>query len=99
MKQTKIEKIKEALLNGAAVTSLSAFRLAHTMRLSAIIYILRHEQGLPIVSGTPDSAFDEGLISEHARRAMMCDYDSSHFAVYYIKPSDILENKEKWDVA
>ena len=89
MKTSKIEKIKEALLNGAAVTSLSALRIARTTRLSAIIYILRHEQGLPIVSGTPDSAFEEGLISEYSRKAMMCDYDSSHFAVYYIKPSDL----------
>lgn len=89
MKTSKIEKIKEALLNGAAVTSLPALRIARTTRLSAIIYILRHEQGLPIVSGTPDSAFEEGLISECSRKAMMCDYDSSHFAVYYIKPSDL----------
>lgn len=89
MKTSKIEKIKEALLNGAAVTSLSALRIARTTRLSAIIYILRHEQGLPIVSGTPESAFEEGLISEYSRKAMMCDYDSSHFAVYYIKPEDL----------
>lgn len=89
MKTSKIEKIKEALLNGAAVTSLSALRIARTTRLSAIIYILRHEQGLPIVSGTPDSAFEEGLISDYSRKAMMYDYDSSHFAVYYIKPSDL----------
>lgn len=90
MKTSKIEKIKEALLNGAAVTSLSALRIARTTRLSAIIYILRHEQGLPIVSGTPDSAFEEGLISDCVRKNMMCDYDSSHFAVYYIKPQDLL---------
>ena len=89
MKQTKIDQIKNALLNGQAVTSLSALRIARTIRLSAIIYILRHEQGLPIVSGTPDSAYEEGLISECSRRAMMCDYDSSHFAVYYIKPQDL----------
>jgi hypothetical protein len=87
MKQTKIDLIKNALLNGQAVTSLSALRIARTTRLSAIIYILRHEQGLPIVSGTPDSAFEEGFISEYSRRAMMCEYDSSHFAVYYINPS------------
>lgn len=89
MKQTKIDQIKNALLNGQAVTSLSALRIARTTRLSAIIYILRHEQGLPIVSGTPDSAFAEGLITDGARKNMMCDYDSSHFAVYYIKPSDL----------
>lgn len=89
MKQTKIDQIKNALLNGQAVTSLSALRIARTTRLSAIIYILRHEQGLPIVSGTPDSAFAEGLITECVRKNMMCDYDSSHFAVYYIKPQDL----------
>lgn len=89
MKTSKIEKIKEALLNGAAVTSLSALRIARTTRLSAIIYILRHEQGLPIVSGTPDSAFEEGLITDGVRKNMMVEYDSSHFAVYYIKPSDL----------
>jgi hypothetical protein len=89
MKQTKIDQIKNALLNGQAVTSLSALRIARTTRLSAIIYILRHEQGLPIVSGTPDSAFAEGLITEGVRKNMMCDYDSSHFAVYYIKPQDL----------
>lgn len=90
MKETKIERIKQALLNGAAVTSLSALRIARTTRLSAIIHTLRHEQGLPIVSGTPDSAFAEGLITDGARKNMMCDYDSSHFAVYYIKPQDLL---------
>lgn len=89
MKKTKIDQIKNALLNGQAVTSLSALRIARTTRLSAIIYILRHEQGLPIVSGTPDSAFEEGLITDGARKNMMCDYESSHFAVYYIKPSDL----------
>lgn len=89
MKQTKIDLIKNALLNGQAVTSLSALRIARTTRLSAIIYILRHEQGLPIVSGTPDSAYEEGLISDGVRKNMMCDYDSSHFAVYYIKISDL----------
>lgn len=87
MKSTKIEKIKSVLLSGAVVTSMSAFRIGYITRLSAIIYKLR-EQGL-IVTGTPDSAFTEGLISECARRSMMCDYDSSHFAVYYIKPQDL----------
>lgn len=89
MKTTKIQKIKEALLNGKAVTSLDALRIARTTRLSAIIYILRHDEGLPIVSGSPDSAFAEGLISDGARKSMMVEYDSSHFAVYYIKPSDL----------
>lgn len=89
MKTTKIQKIKDALLNGKAVTSLDALRIARTTRLSAIIYILRHDEGLPIVSGSPDSAFAEGLISDWARKSMMVEYDSSHFAVYYIKPSDL----------
>lgn len=89
MKQTKIDLIKNALLNSQAVTSLSALRIARTTRLSAIIYVLRHEEGLPIVSGSPDSAFAEGLITEGARKNMMVEYDSSHFAVYYIKPSDL----------
>ena len=88
MKSTKIEKIKSVLLSGAVVTSMSAFRMGYITRLSAIIYKLR-EQGLPIVTGTPDSAFTEGLITECTRRSMMCDYDSSHFAVYYIKPNDL----------
>lgn len=95
MKTTKIEKIKNALLNGQAVTSLDALRIARTTRLSAIIYILRHEEGLPIVSGSPDSAYEEGLISECARKSMMVEYDSSHFAVYYIKPSDLSTIKSK----
>jgi hypothetical protein len=93
MKQTKIDQIKNVLLNGQAVTSLSALRIARTTRLSAIIYILRHEHGLPIVSGTPDSAFAEGLITDGTRKNMMCEYDSSHFAVYYIKPTDLLTLK------
>lgn len=88
MKQTKIEKIKNVLLNGQVVTSMSAFRMGYITRLSAIIHELR-DKGLPIVSGTPDSAFAEGLISDGARKNMMCDYDSSRFAVYYIKPSDL----------
>jgi hypothetical protein len=88
MKQTKIDRIKNALLNGQAVTSMSAFRMCYATRLSAIIYELR-DKGLPIVSGTPDSAFEEGLITDGVRKNMMCDYDSSHFAVYYIKPQDL----------
>lgn len=94
MKTTKIQKIKDALLNGQAVTSLDALRIARTTRLSAIIYILRHDEGLPIVSGSPDSAFEEGLISDCARKSMMVEYDSSHFAVYYIKPSDLATLKQ-----
>lgn len=89
MKETKTIKIKEALLNGAAVTSLSAYRIARTTRLSSIIYDLRNEHGLPIVTATPDEAYADGVITEHTRKAMMCDYDSSHFAVYYIKPKDL----------
>lgn len=89
MKTTKIEKIKNALLNGQAVTSLDALRIARTTRLSAIIYILRHEDGLPIESGSPDSAYKEGLISDCTRKSMMVEYDSSRFAVYYIKPVDL----------
>ena len=88
MKSTKIEKIKSVLLSGAVVTSMSAFRMGYITRLSAIIYKLR-KQGLPILTGTPDSAFTEGLITEGVRKNMMCDYDSSRFAVYYIKPQDL----------
>lgn len=88
MKSTKTEKIKNVLLSGAVVTSMSAFRMGYITRLSSIIHELRG-QGLPIVTGTPDSAFTEGLISECARKSMMCDYDSSRFAVYYIKPNDL----------
>ena len=99
MKQeTKIQKIKQALLSGAAITSLSAFKIARTTRLSAIIFNLR-ELGIPIVTGSPDSAHSEGLINEATRRAMMLEYDNSHFAVYYIKPSDLLYCKERWDAA
>jgi hypothetical protein len=87
--ETKVNKIKKALLTGVAVTSLSAYRIARTTRLSAIIHTLRHEHGLPIVSGTPDSAFAEGLITECVRKRMMVQYDSSRFAVYYIKRSDL----------
>ena len=38
---------------------------------------------------TPDSAFCDGLISDSVRKQMMIDYDTSHFAVYYIKPCDL----------
>jgi hypothetical protein len=89
MKQTKIDKIKDALLQGQAITSLTALRIARTTRLSAIIYILRHDEGLPIITGSPDSAFEEGLITDGVRKNMMVEYDSSHFAVYYIKPNDL----------
>lgn len=89
MKQTKIDKIKDALLQGQAITSLTALRIARTTRLSAIIYILRHDEGLPIITGSPDSAFEEGLITDGVRKNMMVEYDSSHFAVYYIKPQDL----------
>lgn len=95
MKTTKTDKIRAALLNGQAVTSLDALRIARTTRLSAIIYNLRHEEGLPIVSGTPNSAYEEGLISDCARKSMMVDYDSSHFAVYYIKPNDLQTLKQQ----
>lgn len=89
MKKSKTAFVKEALLNGATVTSMFAFKRWYATRLSDIIFRLRRKYDLPIVTGTPDSAFCDGLISDSVRKQMMLDYDTSHFAVYYIKPCDL----------
>lgn len=91
MKETKTSRIKTALLNGQALTSMEAFgsNFKYVTRLSAIIHRLRHKLGLPIVTATPDMAYADGVITDYERKAMMVSFDSSHFAVYYIKPADL----------
>lgn len=91
MKENKTLKIKEALLKGLAITSLSAYAIARTTRISAIVYNLRYDYGLPIKTGTPDEAYSDGVINYSERCRMMLDYDNSHFAVYYIPPTALQE--------
>lgn len=49
MNSKKTTAVKEALERGERLTSLSAFNLCHTTRLSAIIFNLR-KQGMNIVT-------------------------------------------------
>lgn len=88
MKKSKTASVKEALLNGLAVISMLAFYKWYATRLSDIVFRLR-KKNFPIVTGTPNSAYQDGIISDCTRKMMIASHDVTHFAVYYIKPSDL----------
>ncbi len=47
--------IRTHLLNGKTITPIEALNLCGCFRLSAIIYLLRHEEDLPIMMSQPEA--------------------------------------------
>lgn len=54
-KSTQRDIVRNYLLKGNSITPLEAFNLCNTMRLSAIIYELRHDEQLPILMAQPEA--------------------------------------------
>lgn len=87
---SKMDYVKDLLLQGKYITSLMAFQSPKRItRLSAIIYCLRHDYDLPVVSGTPERAFEVGIISAEQFVKMKSEHDDSHFSVYYIEQAHL----------
>ena len=92
---TKTNYVKDVLLRGNHITSLLAFMSPKRItRLSAIIYCLRHDYQLPVVSGTPESAFEAGIISAEQFVRMKIAHEDSHFSVYYLDPTYLQQQKQ-----
>lgn len=54
--ETQLNIIRNYLLGGNSITPLDALNLCGCFRLSAIIYILRHEENLPILMAQPEAS-------------------------------------------
>lgn len=65
MDATQLGIIKEKLEAGERVTSMEAFELGIT-RLSAIIYNLRHEHGMPIMTNRCTTLNRYGHVTNYA---------------------------------
>lgn len=52
---TQLCIIREHLLSGHTITPIEALNMCGCFRLSAIIYILRHDEGLPIMMSQPEA--------------------------------------------
>lgn len=48
-KMTQKDKIRKRLLNGKSITAVQAMLLYRCFRLPAVIWKLRHKEGLPVV--------------------------------------------------
>lgn len=48
-KESQIKKVKSHLLSGKSITPIDALNLYGSFRLAALIYTLRHKEGLDIV--------------------------------------------------
>lgn len=92
--QTKTELVREHLLTGKHITSLMAFtpQFRINTRLSDSIFRLRGI-GMDIKTGRPDDAFIDGVITNEERQKMNASL-SSNYAVYYIIPSRLEENRK-----
>ncbi len=55
-KKTQKDAIYEWLLNGNTITPLQALRMFGCLRLSAVIYTLRHKEGVPVNSDQPEAS-------------------------------------------
>ncbi len=51
---TQLSIIRSHLLKGKSITPIEALNLCGCFRLSAIVYILRHDEGLPIMMEQPE---------------------------------------------
>lgn len=52
---TQRNRIRKHLLDGYSITQLQALQLFGCLRLSAIIYRLRHDEDLPILMDRPEA--------------------------------------------
>jgi len=50
MNKSQVKKVEEYLKSGNSITQLEAIEKYQALRLSAIIYILRHEKGMRIMT-------------------------------------------------
>lgn len=55
-KDTQLAIIKDYLLKGNTITPIEALNMCGCFRLSAIIYLLRWDYGLPIVKDQPEAS-------------------------------------------
>lgn len=55
--ETQLSVVRAHLLSGKSITPIDALRMCGCFRLSAIIYILRHEEGLPIITTQPEACY------------------------------------------
>ncbi len=53
--ETQLSAIRTHLLKGHSITPIEALHLCGCFRLSAIIYTLRHDEGLPIMMTQPEA--------------------------------------------
>lgn len=53
--ETQRAAIRRHLLAGKSITPIEALNLCGCFRLSAVIYILRHDEGLPILMCQPEA--------------------------------------------
>lgn len=95
---TKDNLVREHLLNGGYITSLMAFtpQFRTNTRLSASIFNLRDE-GMRIKSGTPDTAWVDGVMTK-AERDEMVIHSTCNYAVYYILPSQLDEQRALYSI-
>ena len=95
---TKENLVREHLLNGGYITSLMAFtpKFRINTRLSASIFNLRDE-GMDIKSGTPDTAFVDGVMTKEERDDMVM-HSTCNYAVYYILPSKLDEQRALYSI-
>ena len=56
-KQSQIRAVRTHLLSGKTLTPLQAYDLCGTIRLGAIIHVLRHVDGLPIKNLNPKGKY------------------------------------------
>ena len=70
MDATQLSIIKEKLENGERVTSMEAFDLGIT-RLSAIIYVLRHDYGMNILTNRCTTINRYGHVTNYAEYVMV----------------------------
>ena len=54
MQKTQRERIKEYLMRGKTITQLKALRKFKCLRLSSVIFKLRHNDGIPINMHQPE---------------------------------------------
>lgn len=98
--QTKKDLVRNHLLQGKYITSLMAFTPAFrtNTRLSASIFMLRDE-GMLIKTGTADSAFEDGVITKAERNDILAHSNTTNYAVYYILPSQLEEQRHLFATA
>lgn len=97
---TKTNIVRKHLLEGKYITSLMAYQpeFRTNTRLSASIFMLRDE-GMDIKTGSPDTAFVDGVMNKETRDDMVSRSSCKNYAVYYIIPSKLEEQRAKYSTA